>query len=132
VWITHHAWNVTTAAEARDALAALPAFEPLGYPKWHSGGAVGRVQFLAGKLDDAVTTLRRSARECDGLNGVNGQIHWIQDRGFYGQALEAKGDVAGACAEYAFVLARWGRAKPRSKTADLVRDRAKALKCETK
>ena len=46
-----------------------------------------------------------------------------------GQALEATGDKPGACAAYKVVLDRWGKAKPRSVTADHARARSTALGC---
>jgi hypothetical protein len=46
---------------------------------------------------------------------------------YLGMALEATGDRDGAAEAYRAVLARWGRAKPRSVTADTARERLRAL-----
>jgi serine/threonine-protein kinase len=50
-------------------------------------------------------------------------------RSLLGQALEQQGDTSGACAEYQYVLDRWGNAKPRSWVAEEARARSKALGC---
>ena len=47
-----------------------------------------------------------------------------------GPALETTGDKRGACAAYETVVDRWGKAKPRSTTADKARERVKTLVCE--
>jgi serine/threonine-protein kinase len=46
-----------------------------------------------------------------------------------GEALAATGDTAGACAEYESVIDLWGRAKPRSVTAERAREQARRLGC---
>jgi hypothetical protein len=46
-----------------------------------------------------------------------------------GQALEAKGDNAGACEAYGFILDRWKNPKPRSITVEKAKERTKALAC---
>jgi len=48
-----------------------------------------------------------------------------------GRVREARGDVAEACTAYEEVLARWGRAAPRSMTADEAKERMLALACPT-
>jgi serine/threonine-protein kinase len=47
----------------------------------------------------------------------------------YGQALEAQRDRAGACEAYRSILARWGKASPRSVTAEAAAKRVQALGC---
>jgi hypothetical protein len=47
-----------------------------------------------------------------------------------GQALEASGDREGACAAYASVLARWGKAQPASVTAAKASERSRDLRCK--
>jgi serine/threonine-protein kinase len=56
-------------------------------------------------------------------------VEHTQAHAWLGQAREAKGDKAGACAAYQGVLERWGRAKPRSVTAEMATKRAKLLGC---
>jgi hypothetical protein len=46
-----------------------------------------------------------------------------------GEAREATGDAAGACAAYDAVRAQWLHAKPRSVTTEEAARRAKALAC---
>jgi serine/threonine-protein kinase len=138
IWTLSFAYPAQTEAEARDALAALPAWLPL---RNHAGepdqaGAVGRVYALVGDAEHAVPLLRAEARWCGPVPSgfaavdVGPSIRAVQDRLLLGQALEQKGDRDGACAEYAAVLTRWGAAKPRSVTADKARARARALGCK--
>jgi serine/threonine-protein kinase len=48
-------------------------------------------------------------------------------RFYYGMALETAGEIERARAAYEEVLARWGKARPRSVTAEKARARLKAL-----
>ena len=48
---------------------------------------------------------------------------------YLGELDEQSGDKPSACAHYAKVLDRWGRAKPRSVTADEARAHATKLGC---
>jgi serine/threonine-protein kinase len=89
--------------------------------------AVGRVLLLAGRQADAVAPLRAAAASC---SAIAVPIDHTHANLYLGQALEATGDTAGACAAYQVVLSRWGAAKPRSLSADLARKRARALGCE--
>jgi hypothetical protein len=52
---------------------------------------------------------------------------WMSAQLELGQALEAKGDRPGARAAYERVLERWGKAKPRSLTAERARARQAGL-----
>jgi serine/threonine-protein kinase len=54
----------------------------------------------------------------------------VQSHLYFGEASEQKGDVAAACDAYAFVIARWGNAKPKSVSADEARARSKKLGCK--
>jgi serine/threonine-protein kinase len=129
LWYAAFAEPAETAHEAREALDALPAYAPLATPQELSTGraAEGRVLLLAGKIDDALSSLRRGAAACLAFDAP---IEQTRAQWFLGSALERKGDVAGACAAYATVLARWGAAKPRSVSADAARARVRALACE--
>jgi tetratricopeptide (TPR) repeat protein len=88
--------------------------------------AIGRVDLLGGRVDDAVVYLKRAASSCQALLAP---IPHTQAHYWLGQALEKKNDTRGACAAYRVVLERWGDAKPRSVTADQARARMKALEC---
>jgi len=121
-------WGGETSSgeEAQEALASLPdASRPLVV-----AGAeiapVGHVYLLAGRVDEAIAWLAPAAAACNVLTEAFDAVHahlWL------GEAREQKGDTAGACIEYAVVLARWGTAKPRSVSADEARAHQKSLGC---
>ena len=124
-WIKGYAAFARNAEEAREALSLMPE---AGLPAvWRRDDfAVGEVFLLAGRIDEAVSHLRMRSRFCDRLQHLINTT-WARDA--YAQALEAKGDTAGACTEYGTVLDLWGHATPRSVTADHARARTKALGC---
>jgi serine/threonine-protein kinase len=124
-WIVGWAWTAQTTDEAKTAIAAMPTPAP---PIWDLDWSMveGRALLLAGRLDDALAVLRPLAHSCRALEGPIEQTRGID---LLGRALEEKGDVKGACAEYAEVVARWGNAKPKSITAEHARGRMTALKC---
>jgi serine/threonine-protein kinase len=119
------------AAEAREALAAEAAYGsfPPFRPRTLAGAHVGHALLLAGRTDEAITRLEEATRSCRALDHpvLHTRAHdWL------GLAREARGDLAGACAAYAVVIARWGHADPRSVTADHARARMSALGCTTR
>jgi serine/threonine-protein kinase len=128
VWIAGFA---ELAHDRESALAALAKLPELGEPR----GMVsyvrlmpfpGRARLLAGKSSDAVPLLRAAASACDQLHDpVTHQRATL----WLGEALEATGDTAGACAAYATVERRWRAAKPRSVTAEAAQARRAALRC---
>jgi serine/threonine protein kinase/tetratricopeptide (TPR) repeat protein len=131
-WVDFYARPATTPAQAREAIAALPRFVPLprdiGNPgTWTAREeAIGRVYLLAGDLDDAIEHLRLAAGSC----GVLTNLHlYVRAHEELGEALAAKGDTVGACAQYGVVLSYWGNARPRSVTADLARAGMRRLGC---
>jgi serine/threonine-protein kinase len=128
VWLSHYAAPARSPEEAREAIAALPELGPIPpfAPRYPADAHVGRVMLLAGRTDDAIAALERATRTCDTMLFP---IHHNESYAFLGQAREAKGDRPGACAAYAEVLARWGRARPRSITLETARARHKALGC---
>lgn len=138
-WYWFYAGWAETPAEAREALAALPVYTPLPPDGTRPGtwGSEGRVHALAGDADRAVPLLRRAVAYCGETpgGGLPVTIDWIvdavHDRFLLGEVLAAATppDKAGACAEDAAVLARWGAATPRSVTAESARARSKALGC---
>jgi serine/threonine-protein kinase len=113
-----------------DARAAVLRLSSIGPPPpianrqfWTNDGPIGELLQAGGRLDDALPRLQAEAGRCTyDMSRVQAQLG-------LGQALEARGDKPGACASYAQVLARWGRAKPRSVTADEARARSRALGC---
>jgi eukaryotic-like serine/threonine-protein kinase len=131
-WIAFYAMAVRTRGEALEALKHLSSARSLRtIPK--AAGASGRVYFLAGDVAAAIPLLRQESAWCGDTGNIPlpiaWTIPWIRDNFYLGQALEQQGDKPGACAAYAKVLTRWGHAKPRSVTAEKVRERTKALGC---
>jgi serine/threonine-protein kinase len=134
-----YAYPTWTAAEARDAVGVLSHYLPLPNHAMDPSaqGALGRVYFLAGQAERAIPLLRAEASWCVNppMQGFEpGGVVWhlarLRDFWFLGQALEQQGDTEGACRAYGAVLDRWGRATPRSLTADNARARASALRCK--
>jgi tetratricopeptide (TPR) repeat protein len=133
-WTWIYAWPAETPEEAREALGALPSFSPLpsglaveDLPL--ADGLIGKVYQLAGKTDEALPLLQRGAKSC---NALSMPIEHTQLSFYLGQALETKGDTAGACAAYKTVLDRWSGAKPRSITLEKSRSRYMSLVCDKK
>ncbi|MGO8995385.1 MAG: protein kinase domain-containing protein [Polyangiaceae bacterium] len=129
LWLELYAVPAETTDDAKEALAVLPKYEPIGKTQdYPSGYAIGHVYQLAGRLDDALPRLQEAAGECDAIYFPfeNTRAHFA-----LGQVLEAKGDVAGACKSYAVVVSRWGSAKPRSVTGSQAKARMAALRCGT-
>jgi serine/threonine-protein kinase len=128
VWLHGYAAVAETADDARESLAAQPRFgQPPRFTPWALGDAyIGTTYFLAGRMPEALPFLRRAARSCLATEFPfeQTQVHLV-----LGQALEATGERDEACAAYGVVLGRWGRAKPRSITAEKARALARGLGC---
>jgi eukaryotic-like serine/threonine-protein kinase len=86
---------------------------------------LGRGQLLAGD-PAAEATLRAVTTSCLALQDP---FHWVRAHLWLGQALEAKGDRAGACTSYAVVARLWGGEKTQGPTAKEAARRAKAAGC---
>jgi serine/threonine-protein kinase len=125
LWVITFVKWIQQPEEAEEALAAFAKL-PLGARSQESmrfyGAAIGQAYLLAGRVDEALPFLRREGRPCTGPANIPPDLP-------LGQALEQKGDLAGACAAYGAVLDRWGDGRPRSVTADKARARARALGC---
>ncbi len=96
----------------------------------------GRLLLAAGRVDEAIPPLRRAAGVCrilpvDGGGSWQGYqaFGYMRSHLWLGQALEARGDKAGACEAYGVVTTRWKNAKPRSITLEKAKERARALAC---
>ena len=128
LWIYGFARTADTEAEARAALAALPAFGPLPLfrPRTLAGEDIGRVYYLADQNDEAIVELTRATQSCRALDDP---LDHTRAYAFLGMAKEESGDKNGACVAYQAVLRRWGKAKPRSVTAEEVGEHAKGLGC---
>jgi len=131
-WVDFYARPAATPAQAREAVDALPRFAPLPRTVGNPGvwtareEAIGRAYLVSGDLDRAIEHLRLAAGACGVLPNLHLYVRAHED---LGEALAAKGDTAGACAEYGVVLGYWGNAKPRSVTADRARDGMRRIGC---
>jgi serine/threonine-protein kinase len=125
--IAAYLWPAETREQAADALQRLPQHVPLSYPNLDANFILGKANFLAGRIDEALPYLRRAADACLGLATPVDTTHAAL---MLGHALDSKGDKAGACAAYKIVLDRWGKAKPRSVSADDARVASAKLGCE--
>jgi serine/threonine-protein kinase len=128
VWVHGFAGLVETEADAREALAELPGYQPLPsfLPFTMGEAAVGHVYLLAGAVDEAIAWLERGTKTCRALDlpvEHTRALLWL------GMAREAKHDKEGACSAYKAVLSRWGKPKPKSVTAEKAGERARALSC---
>jgi serine/threonine-protein kinase len=128
VWAHGFAETVETADDAREALAAMAAYEPVPvfYPKTLAEAAVGLTYLLAGRAGDALPWLERAAKTCRVLELP---VEHTRAHLWLGMAREAQGDKAGACAAYKVVRDRWGKAKPRSVTWEKAAERMRAAGC---
>jgi serine/threonine-protein kinase len=130
LWIFGYAAPAETADEARAAIAAKARFDQrastaLGIDM--SDALVGKVERLAGDITAATRDLQHAAAGCFALVTPIEHTWALFD---LGQALEDQHDTTGACDAYGRVLARWGKAKPKSVTADKARARRTALRCD--
>jgi serine/threonine-protein kinase len=130
LWIYGYAAIADTPAEAEEALAALPPYEPLpGFrPGLLADAAVGHTLWLGGRRDEAIAALRRAAGDCDVFENP---VEWVHASLWLGQALEAKGDPPGACAAYGDVVRRWSGLGKRSTSVAAASKRRTALGCRT-
>jgi len=128
-WIVGYAFAAVDEKDAKEALEALPQYQPL--PGSLRRGvafddAIGEVQRLAGNFDAALASLQRASRSC---GAVDAPLPTVRSGYHLGLVLEAKEDQKGACIAYRGVVSRWGAARPRSVTAERAKARIKALGC---
>lgn len=126
-WLYGYAMEVDTRADAEEALAVLPRFEPLPVNLRESAirkAAIGRAYALAGDSREALPFLREAERACNALDGT-----WmeLETKLRLGEVLEAEGDPGGARRFYEEVVAQWGEARPTSRTAERARARLRVL-----
>jgi serine/threonine-protein kinase len=126
-WATAYAGFAENEREAKEALEVMPQFLPMPPETRRTARfnfAVGKAYALAGHLGEAEPYLQRATAACVDLSAP--QIH-TRAHYYLGLSLEAKKDYAGARKAYETVIARWGKAAPRSVTADLAKARLAAL-----
>lgn len=111
VWARGWAASVDTREDAREAILRLPEGRLPSTTPW----AVGRALVLGERAKDALPILERAVKACTALSSA---IQHTQAELDLGRAREATGDNAGACDAFQGVIARWGNAKPRSRTAE--------------
>jgi eukaryotic-like serine/threonine-protein kinase len=127
LWMHAYAETVETDVDAKEALLALPPGPlPPFTPRTLAEADVGHTYLLAGRTDDALSWLTRATRSCRVLDHP---VAHTRAQLWLGLAREAAHDREGACSAYRVVLSRWGKAKPRSVTADKAAERSKALSC---
>ena len=127
LWSYGYLAGVVDEADAKEALAARAAFEPVTLEGMDENGWLGHALLLAGRTEEAIATLRTATRACSVLGYPMEHLH---AQAWLGEALESTGiesDKKDACAAYAVVLRRWGASA--SVTASRVRKRARALGC---
>jgi tetratricopeptide (TPR) repeat protein len=91
-----------------------------------SSSMFGQLYALSGSPGRALPYLDQAVHSCWALRWPVG---YTRATYLYGQALEETGDTAGACDAYSDILARWGKAKPESVTANKARARMRAIRC---
>ena len=77
-------------------------------------------------VNDLHVYLKRAVAACADFDAVLSHTRAALD---LGAALEVTGDKPGACDAFGKVLARWGKAKPRSVTADKAREHVRTIGC---
>jgi serine/threonine-protein kinase len=129
IWTYAFASSAQTPEEAQEALRVLPEYAPPSSFVRYAGipdAEVGSTYLLAGNVDEAISYLTKAVATC-----VAFRHPFVHTRAALqlGEALERKGNTAGACGAYQKVVDRWGNAKPRSISAEKARARITALAC---
>jgi serine/threonine-protein kinase len=127
-WAVTHGF-VDDEMSARAAVTELDALgpRPFAYDRNREiyQGRAGRILVLAGRTAEGLALLVKATTRCQGVLYPYEQTRaWL----WLGRAREAT-DVAGACDAYRIVVERWGKATPRSVSADEARARQKLLAC---
>jgi serine/threonine-protein kinase len=131
--LLQNAQHAETAAEAEWGLPR----EPLVVHTASEAALLGRLLWLSGRVDEALPALERATRSCEliaslstsSFGGLETTLDYLHVSLFRAEALESKGDKAGACAAYKVIEERWRDAKPRSVTAAKAKERLAALGC---
>jgi tetratricopeptide (TPR) repeat protein len=129
LWVYGYAMQVDTPEDAKEALEVLPAYMPLPEfsPSLHATADIGHALLLGGRIDEAAQWLRASSRDCDAFENP---YAWVHASLWLGQALEQKGDAAGACSAYGAVARMWSPFGKASTSAALARKRMAVLACK--
>jgi tetratricopeptide (TPR) repeat protein len=116
-WIVGHAAGASTAARRKAAYAALPRYAPLPPPGMALDDdlVIGTVLAANGESERGFAHLRSVTESCLVLETPLAVLRAYE---VMGELHEAAGDTEAAKAAYEAVLARWGRATPRSRTVE--------------
>jgi eukaryotic-like serine/threonine-protein kinase len=126
LWIGAYACMADTPEEATEALGHMPTSPPppAGGRTLDFDACFGKTLLLAKQYDRAIDPLRRVAHSCGALSVP---FHYMQSQINLGLALESSGDKEGAKVFYRMVVDLWGKARPRSVTAEAAQARLLAL-----
>jgi tetratricopeptide (TPR) repeat protein len=128
LWLRGFASVVESPDDARRAIAVMERFGVMrAYgPILTAAADEGHAWLLSGDAARALPLLERATSACTELREPIATARaWL----WLGQAREALGDKAGACAAYAAASRRWIKATPRARTVELASSRASALAC---
>ncbi|MBK9261349.1 MAG: serine/threonine protein kinase [Polyangiaceae bacterium] len=125
-WSLAYGFSVESRAEAIEALEKMPrTHEPkVEFGRLGTDLVEGKVYVLAEQFDKAVEPLTRAAAPG---NALEAPLVPTRARFYLGMALQGKGDEAGARRAFERVIDRWGKAKPRSMTAERAREALKKM-----
>ncbi len=132
IWLGAWEATVRSEADAKAAIAALPEHglttDYLQVPDLdpRSQRWKGRISRLAGSPEGALSVLDNAAGACWVLFAPAAVVQAHLERGL---AHEALGHKEAACADYAWVIDRWGKATPRSVTAEGAKEGELRLGC---
>ena len=129
-WVLGYAMQIATPEEADAAIKSMPP-SIVSSMRWTTKlpgqllfAYAGRALFLSGRLDEGARLLGRAASSCAALEEP--MLHTTAQL-WFAEALEAKGDKAGACSALAKVARRWPAAA--SRTGRLAAEKSRALGC---
>ncbi|MFO0552880.1 MAG: serine/threonine-protein kinase [Polyangiaceae bacterium] len=117
MWLFGYGLQVTTERAARDAVFAMPLYEPLPEPGAYNmvmDLVLGRVLVQAGQLERGTAYLRKAAASCSALDQPFVSIRAKRE---LAAVLEKQGDLRGARDALTSIVGQWGGAKPSSRTA---------------
>lgn len=117
IWSLGYGCPAETRTEALEALKKMPhAKSPLvALGRLGTDFFEGKIHILTGEYERAIPLLRRAANTC---NVFDEPLMPMRATYYLGLALQGKGDETGARSAFQQIVDRWGKAKPRSVTAE--------------
>jgi eukaryotic-like serine/threonine-protein kinase len=129
LWLRYEASIAATEQEAVQVLASGLA-PKISHDELDVNATLGHVLVVAQRYADAASRLEPVARNCAIFRDDRSYVTSIVPAAYdLGEAREGLGDFDAACAAYKRVVDLWGRAVPRSRTAEAARARRVALRC---